>query len=411
VSVETAALRVERLIPVTSQVVSLAPGLEDVFVAPDRDLSVITEHGGPRGEGFAAAVAQATKDGAQHLAVPGGLLRWLETQDALLDYLADNAYEVTWREEALGLFRLQRPGPEVRELQRLRVVREISPNDDMYRGNRGGYFNLGRIGLQCVRRALQLTGRDNVSAILDLPSGHGRVLRFLKAAWPEAEVVACDLDRDGVDFCAATLGAKPVYSEVLPRDIPLTQQFDAIWVGSLVTHLDAPQWDDFLAFWAERLLPGGVLVFSFHGEHIIETCRTGREALGMVDIQKLVSDCDESGFAYQDYFGQDGFGISLSRSNWVRERIAKTHGLRLLEIWPRGWSGWHDVAVVTTDQMRRPAHSSPRKSEGDTASRVRPSSPVVPRGRLFRGARIVWWRMPHRVRERLRPLIFRNPSE
>ena len=349
---EEAALQIiQGLIPVMSQVVALAPGLEDVFATAGRDLSVVAEPGGTRGEDLVAAVTQATANGARHLVVPGALLRWLETQDALLDYLAENAFEVTWREEALALFRLEPQDQDVQELQRLRVVREISPNDLMYTGARDGYFNFGRSGLQCVRRALQLTGRDNVSALLDLPSGHGRVLRFLKAAWPEAEVVACDLDRDGVDFCAATLGARPVYSEVLPRDIPLTQQFDAIWVGSLVTHLDAPQWDDFLAFWAERLLPGGALVFTFHGEHIIEACRMERTSFGIDDLPKLVSKCDESGFAYQDYAGHDRYGISLSRSDWVRARISETRGLELLDIWPRGWFNWHDVAVATADHV------------------------------------------------------------
>jgi SAM-dependent methyltransferase len=400
---EAALQNVERLIPATSEVVSLAPGLEDVFAAAGRPLRAITEDGGPTGEGLVAAVAQATAEGAQHLVVPGERLRWLVTQDALLEYLAENAVEVTWREEALGLFLLQPPDAETRELQRVRVVREISPNDDMYRGNAEGYFNLGRLGLQCLRRALQLAGRGEVNAILDLPSGHGRVLRFFRAAWPEAEIVACDLDRDGVDFCAATFGAKPVYSAVHPQDIPLSQQFDAIWVGSLVTHLEAPLWDDFLAFWAERLLPGGVLVFSFHGEHIIEACRAGQETLGIVDIQKLVSECDESGFAYEDYRGQDGYGIALSRSDWVRERIAATPGLKLLDIWPRGWSGWHDLAVVTTDPTRRPVPLSPRSPEGATTRQVRPSEPVVPHGRVYRSARVVWRWVPHRVRERLRP--------
>ena len=47
--------------------------------------------------------------------------------------------------------------------------------------------------------------------MLDFACGHGRVMRTLKAAFPDALLTACDIDRDGVDFCARTFGAAPVY--------------------------------------------------------------------------------------------------------------------------------------------------------------------------------------------------------
>ena len=61
----------------------------------------------------------------------------------------------------------------------------------------------------------------DVKRILDLPCGHGRVLRYLSAAFPEAEITACDIMREGVDFCASTFGAIPVYSQDDPQQIPL----------------------------------------------------------------------------------------------------------------------------------------------------------------------------------------------
>lgn len=51
-----------------------------------------------------------------------------------------------------------------------------------------------------------------MTRILDLPSGAGRVLRALRAGFPDASIVACDLMRDGVDFCAREFGAIPVYA-------------------------------------------------------------------------------------------------------------------------------------------------------------------------------------------------------
>lgn len=126
------------------------------------------------------------------------------------------------------------------------VIRAISPNDEMFNAwgrDEASYHAVGRAGLDCVLRALDAAGKpmEEVHRVLDLPCGHGRVLRYLRAAFPEAEITACDLLRDGVDYCAATFGAVPVHSHEDPVRIPLERNaFDLIWVGSLLTHLDAP---------------------------------------------------------------------------------------------------------------------------------------------------------------------------
>ena len=44
--------------------------------------------------------------------------------------------------------------------------------------------------------------RHGFESILDFGCGFGRVLRMLKAAYPEARLTAADVKREGVDFCA-----------------------------------------------------------------------------------------------------------------------------------------------------------------------------------------------------------------
>ena len=44
-----------------------------------------------------------------------------------------------------------------------------------------------------------------VKTILDLPSGHGRVLRHLIKMFPEARCDVCDLDVGGMDFALSSL--------------------------------------------------------------------------------------------------------------------------------------------------------------------------------------------------------------
>src|SRR4029453_9635557 len=81
------------------------------------------------------------------------------------------------------------------------LIEEISPNDGMFVGNRIHYFAVAQGALECIRVALLAAGKQDVRSILDLPCGHGRVLRKLKAEFPDAALTGCDIERDGVDFC------------------------------------------------------------------------------------------------------------------------------------------------------------------------------------------------------------------
>jgi len=89
-----------------------------------------------------------------------------------------------------------------------KMNRNISPDDDMYQGNDDHYFGVAESALQCIDAALQHAKRDRkkIKKILDLPCGYGRVLRILRAAFPRARIVACDILKEGVDFCVSECG-------------------------------------------------------------------------------------------------------------------------------------------------------------------------------------------------------------
>jgi len=148
------------------------------------------------------------------------------------------------------------------------VSRTISPDEEMPIQDIEIYFSAGRSAVACINLAMNAAQKSasDVRRILDLPCGHGRILRYLKAAFPEADITACDIRRDAVDFCASTFGAVPVYSHDDPAKISLEHNvFDLIWVGSLFTHLDVDLWSSFLSLFRSFLQPSGVLVFSTHG--------------------------------------------------------------------------------------------------------------------------------------------------
>jgi len=87
---------------------------------------------------------------------------------------------------------------------------------------------------------------------------------------------ACDLKREGVDFCASRFDAIPVYAHESPAENELERgRFDLIWVGSLLTHLDAPRWREFLECFRQWLRPGGILVFSTQGQESYRHLATG----------------------------------------------------------------------------------------------------------------------------------------
>lgn len=226
------------------------------------------------------------------------------------------------------------------------VNREVSPNDEMFRAAPDHYFHWGRASMRTIAVVLRALGRDDVRRILDFPCGHGRALRMFAAALPEAELTACDIDRDGVDFCARTFGATPVYSDDDPARIEIEGPFDLIWCGSLLTHLDHRRWTGLLDLFESLLAPEGVLVFTTHGETIVRALRSGTLAFKVRSPLDLIAHYELHGFGYQDSLYADartGWGISLSAPAWVCRFLEQQPGLDNLLYLSAGWNRHHDV--------------------------------------------------------------------
>jgi SAM-dependent methyltransferase len=226
------------------------------------------------------------------------------------------------------------------------VSQEISSQDLMHRSDPDRYFMLGRAALRCIRVALAAARKEQVGTVLDLPCGHGRVLRMLRAEFPEASLTACDIDRDAVDFCAHALGAIPVYSTQDPSELRMNLSFDLIWCGSLVTHLSRPAWERFLDALSSFLGESGILVITTHGRRVAERIGSRSATLGLTEekIEALLRDYRSDGFGYVDYPAYDEYGISLSAPDWVCARIQERDNLRLVTYMVESW-GTQDVVV------------------------------------------------------------------
>ena len=238
------------------------------------------------------------------------------------------------------------------------VSREISPRDAMFAGNRDHYFGVGRSALRNIRLAMLAAGKpaDEVRRILDLPSGHGRVLRNLRAAFPRAAITACELDRDGVDYCATMFGAEPSYGAEALAARPDAGRFDLIWCGSLLTHLDAPRWRWFLSLFDAQLAPQGLLLFTTHGRLVPRRIQAGWDyGLDVERLRRLIACYQETGFGYVDYPNQTGYGISLARPSWTLGLLDRHPALRRLLYLEHGWDDHQDVVACAKSPLLAPA--------------------------------------------------------
>jgi SAM-dependent methyltransferase len=226
----------------------------------------------------------------------------------------------------------------------LDVVTEIGPGDEMYKAeHHDHYFRAGRSALRCIGVAMLAAGKEDAEdaprKILDLPSGHGRIMRALKAAFPEASLTACDINHDGVEFCAEVFGATPAVSQPRGDDVDLQDRFDLIWCGSLLTHLNRDKWPGFLSLFQRSLAPGGLVVFSVFGSYAAERMRSREFTYRMSDneLASILPAYDKRGFGYSDYPGLKDSGMSLASPSWVTAQLRLLPRLRLVNYTERAW--------------------------------------------------------------------------
>lgn len=207
------------------------------------------------------------------------------------------------------------------------------------------YYGVGLNGLMTVAAIVQTYGIQP-KRILDLPSGYGRVLRFLRAAYPAAEIYAGEISAEAVQFCAKNFNAIPALSNSdFELDIP--DNFDVIWVGSLLTHLPEHRATRFLTRMSQYLAQDGVLIVTTHGNAIRDRIRKG-ERFG-VDHDTLLAGHRDGGYGFSVYPNMSDYGVSLVAQDWYAQQAPG--GLVLASYIEQGWAG-HDVAVYRRESRQ-----------------------------------------------------------
>lgn len=246
------------------------------------------------------------------------------------------------------------------------MTTELAEADGMYDGRDRHYLSVGLSALRAIEDAL---GEAPPRRILDLPCGHGRVTRVLRARFPEAAITVCDLDRDGVDFTAARFGARGVYSVEDFRALHLGERYDLIWVGSLITHLPEPQTRRFLDCMARHMAPRSTLVVTSHGPPVAARLRSWGYGLPPEAVSGLLEDHARTGYGYRDYPGGRGYGVSLVDRQWMVEAVSQGP-LRLDRYSEAAWDDHQDVLVLRLREGR-PGSSALRFFAGAVSRRER----------------------------------------
>ncbi|RYY71082.1 MAG: class I SAM-dependent methyltransferase [Chitinophagaceae bacterium] len=220
--------------------------------------------------------------------------------------------------------------------------------DEMYDKDGSHYLKVGLSAIACIEEAMQHAEVNDVKEILDLPCGYGRVMRFLKAYFPSANLTASDLNKHAVDFCVKEFGATAAYSHVNLDDFNIGKKFDLIWCGSLITHLDSEHTRQVLRFFYRHLNPGGLLVFSMHGREVMKKLKT-REydyTLSAAAIDKIITETEATGYGYANYKRSSGYGISLTTEDWMKKALEETGKWKSYRLMETAWDNHHDVYAV-----------------------------------------------------------------
>jgi len=225
----------------------------------------------------------------------------------------------------------------------------VSSRDGMVaEGRENEYYEIGRRALDLIVFGARLAGKDGFGAILDLPCGHGRVLRWLRAFYPAAQISACDLDRDGVDFCVSNFAAHGIYSNPDLRQLDLKSKFDLVWCGSLLTHLPEAQWRQALDCLCDWVQECGLLVFSTQGRYMASLiARQEADFADNLDTSSLLRDYHATGRAFRPYFesAAGDYGLSLVAPDFLLQHLRTRSDVIISAYLEAAW-GVQDIVIL-----------------------------------------------------------------
>jgi SAM-dependent methyltransferase len=228
----------------------------------------------------------------------------------------------------------------------------ISYNDTMFAGDIKHYMEVGESAIENIENVLKQANKtfDSLKSILDMPSGHGRVLRLLATKVSPEKITACDIDVDGIEFCEKEFGCRKLLSSNDFSKIRFSEDYSLIWVGSLFTHLNKAAFASLLKLLFNSLEIDGILVFTAHGKYSVEIFERywTSQSIPISSEQLQKELIKTNGFYYAPYYNTQDYGISISLKHYVIPLIESLFEGRakLITYKEKGWDNHQDVFAI-----------------------------------------------------------------
>jgi trans-aconitate methyltransferase len=228
------------------------------------------------------------------------------------------------------------------------IIRDKPSTDSLY-------FYGGRSALKVCIDALIAANALIPGQMLDFPCGHGRALRFFRAAFPQSDIYASDLLEDGVQFCCASFGAKTFASSVDISSIDFPPGNDLIWCGSLISHISESRAMVLVDKLFNSLSANGILLLTIQGRAYTRYLTAITPMMKPHEWDNVVRDYYRRGYGYQVYSVPEcietQYGASLTSPAWVNENLIHCHDDRILLFFAE--KGWHEHQDVVAIQRKR----------------------------------------------------------
>ena len=208
------------------------------------------------------------------------------------------------------------------------------------------YLDDARSAIENLEQSLAIVGRSwgDVQSCLDLPSGYGRVTRFLIRHVDPGFVTACDVDAQAVAFCMAEFGVNGIVADRDPARTHLGRAYDLMFVGSLLTHLPERGITALLDRLVDRLAPDGLLVFTTQGESCLAHLDWYGERFARLEATYRDA-VRTTGTCFVPYPRQPSYGVAIHARSWIAGLVRTRFGDRLhpVRFAERGWDRHQDV--------------------------------------------------------------------
>lgn len=205
------------------------------------------------------------------------------------------------------------------------------------------YYGLGGRILDAVKQVVtwRFGSFENVSSFLDFACGYGRFTRFLVQEMPAEKIWVSDIYANAVKFQKEYLGVNGIVSTSIPEEYAIEQKFDCILANSFFSHMPERTFATWLQNLYNLLTPGGILLFSVHGEELLPS-HVPMNPSGIL----FSPDSESQSLDKQEY------GTTYVTESFVKEMIQRiSNGQALAHRIRKGICRFQDLYVVTNQAI------------------------------------------------------------